>query len=135
MAAPSWQDYIDDQLMVELPGGKTLTSAAIIGQDGGVWAKSADFPEVSPEELDAITAGFSDTSSLEEKGIVLGGVKYFTIQGEAGSVIRGKKAECGLTIKKTSKAMVVGIYGAGVTPEECNVVVENLADYLTEQDY
>lgn len=32
----------------------------------------------------------------------------------------------GVTIKKTASALVVGIYGEGVTPDECNVVVENL---------
>lgn len=131
----SWQNYVDDHLMVELSGGRSLSSGAIIGLDGGVWAKSADFPEVSPEEMDALTTGFSDPSTLEEKGIVLNGVKYFTIQGERGTVIRGKKGEAGLTIKKTNKAMVVGIYGSGVAPGECNVAVENLADYLIEQDY
>ena len=131
----SWQAYVDDHLMVELPGGKTLSSAAIVGLDGGVWAKSADFPEVSPEEIEALIQGFNDPSTLEEKGIVLSGVKYFTIQGERGSVIRGKKGESGLTIKKTKQAMVVGLYTSGVQPGECNVVVENLADYLIEQEY
>lgn len=39
----------------------------------------------------------------------------------------------GVTIKKTVTALVFGIYGEGVTPPECNVVVENLGDYLKEQ--
>jgi len=29
--------------------------------------------------------------------------------------------------------LVIGMYGDKVTPGECNVVVENLADYLKEQ--
>ena len=39
----------------------------------------------------------------------------------------------GLTIKKTNSALVVGIYGEGVQPADCNVTVERLGDYLIEQ--
>lgn len=42
----SWQSYIDDSLMCTLPAGSTLESAAIFGQDGNVWAQSAEFPAV-----------------------------------------------------------------------------------------
>lgn len=41
----SWQTYVDDHLMCEIEGNH-LTSAAIIGHDGGVWAQSATFPAV-----------------------------------------------------------------------------------------
>ena len=43
----SWQTYVDDHLMVDLPGGGKLAFAAIYGQDGGCWAQSAGFPAVS----------------------------------------------------------------------------------------
>lgn len=46
----SWQTYVDEHLMCELPHGGQLASAAIVGQDGGVWAQSDGFPEVSPEQ-------------------------------------------------------------------------------------
>jgi hypothetical protein len=42
----SWQVYVDDHLMCDIEGN-TLTSAAIIGHDGSVWALSASFPQVS----------------------------------------------------------------------------------------
>jgi hypothetical protein len=42
----SWQAYVDDHLMCHISGGHTLTAAAIIGQDGQVWAQSESFPEV-----------------------------------------------------------------------------------------
>lgn len=42
----SWQTYVDDHLMCEIEGNY-LTSAAIIGHDGSVWAQSANFPQVS----------------------------------------------------------------------------------------
>lgn len=42
----SWQSYVDEHLMCEIEGHH-LTSAAIIGHDGTVWAQSAAFPPVS----------------------------------------------------------------------------------------
>ena len=39
----------------------------------------------------------------------------------------------GVTIKKTGQALVFGIYDEPVTPGQCNLVVERLGDYLTEQ--
>lgn len=41
----SWQVYVDEHLMCEIEGNH-LTSAAIIGQDGSVWAQSQAFPQV-----------------------------------------------------------------------------------------
>lgn len=41
----SWQTYVDDHLMCEIEGNH-LSAAAIIGQDGSVWAQSATFPQV-----------------------------------------------------------------------------------------
>ena len=55
------------------------------------------------------------------------------IGGEEGSVIRGKFQQGGITIKKTVSAMVIGIYPNGVQPGDCNVIVENLGDYLIGQ--
>lgn len=42
----SWQTYVDDHLMCEIEGNH-LTSAAIIGLDGSVWAQSSNFPQVT----------------------------------------------------------------------------------------
>jgi hypothetical protein len=41
----SWQTYVDEHLMCESEGHH-LTSAAIVGHDGTVWAQSAAFPQV-----------------------------------------------------------------------------------------
>jgi len=41
----SWQTYVDDHLMCDVDGHH-LTAAAILGQDGSVWAQSATFPQV-----------------------------------------------------------------------------------------
>lgn len=129
----SWQSYIDDQLMVNLPSNSTLKSAAIMGQDGYTWAQSADFPQATPQEIANIVAAFDNSNNLASNGLLFNGEKYMVIQGEPGAVIRGKKGQGGITIKKTVGALVVGIYDTPTTPGECNVVVENLGDYLLGQ--
>ncbi|KAL4450661.1 hypothetical protein ABPG77_001017 [Micractinium sp. CCAP 211/92] len=129
----SWQAYVDDHLMCQLPGGGQLAHAAIWGQDGGIWAQDASFPAVTPEEIAALVAGFTDPSALAQNGLRFGGEKYMMVAGEPGEVLRGKKGAAGCTLKKTATAVVVGIYGEGVPHGDCNVVVENLGDYLKEQ--
>lgn len=41
----SWQTYVDEHLMCDVDGHR-LTAAAVIGQDGCVWAQSSNFPQV-----------------------------------------------------------------------------------------
>ncbi|XP_022949146.1 profilin-like isoform X2 [Cucurbita pepo subsp. pepo] len=87
----SWQSYIDDQLMYDVDGHH-LQAAAIIGNDGAVWAQSPAFPKFKPEEMSAIMKDFDEPGSLAPTGLHLAGSKYMVIQGESGAVIRGKKA-------------------------------------------
>lgn len=128
------QAYIDQQLMIPLSSGHSLDHAAICGLDGGIWAQSENFPGLSDAECELILKGFEDIGILGEKGVTIGGSKYMLIASDAeGGVIRGKNGPSGLTIKKTNSALVIGIHGEKVTPGECNLLVENLADYLKEQ--
>ena len=71
--------------------------------------------------------------SMAQHGLFLGDTKYLVIPGEQGAVIRGKKGVEGVTIKATTSALVIGIYGEGVQPADGNIVVENLGDYLLGQ--
>ncbi|XP_062101459.1 profilin [Humulus lupulus] len=128
----SWQQYVDEHLMCDIEGG-CLTSAAILGIDGSVWAQSATFPQFKPEEIVAIVKDFDEPGSLAPTGLFLGGTKYMVIQGEAGAVIRGKKGSGGVTVKKTNLALIIGIYEEPLTPGQCNMIVERLGDYLIEQ--
>ena len=48
--AMSWQEYVDDHLLCELPNGGVLTAGAIVGQDGGVWAQNSAFPNIEQSE-------------------------------------------------------------------------------------
>ncbi|XP_057799877.1 profilin [Salvia miltiorrhiza] len=128
----SWQSYVDDHLMCEIDGNH-LTSAAIIGHDGVVWAQSANFPQFKVEEIVGIMEDFDEPGKLAPTGLHIGGTKYMVIQGEPGAVIRGKKGAGGITVKKTTLALLVGIYDEPMTPGQCNVVVERIGDYLIEQ--
>ncbi|XP_057505487.1 profilin-2-like isoform X2 [Actinidia eriantha] len=88
----SWQTYVDEHLMCDVDGqGQHLTSAAIIGHDGSVWAQSASFPQFKSEEITGIMTDFAEPGHLAPTGLHLGGAKYMVIQGEPGAVIRGKK--------------------------------------------
>lgn len=91
----SWQPYIDDHLLAELPHGGQLDHAAITGHSGDIWAQSPHFPELSSDEAEAILAGFDDQAKMAEKGLFIGGVKYIVIAGEEGVVIRGQKGQQG----------------------------------------
>ncbi|CAJ1937078.1 unnamed protein product [Sphenostylis stenocarpa] len=128
----SWQNYVDDHLLCDIEGNR-LTHAAIIGQDGVVWAQSGGFPQCKAEEISGIMTDFNEPGSLAPTGLYLGGTKYMVIQGEPGSVIRGKKGPGGATVKKTNQALIIGIYDEPMTPGQCNMVVERLGDYLIEQ--
>ncbi|NP_001284474.1 profilin [Cucumis melo] len=128
----SWQVYVDEHLMCEIEGNH-LTSAAIIGQDGSVWAQSQNFPQLKPEEVAGIVGDFADPGTLAPTGLYIGGTKYMVIQGEPGAVIRGKKGPGGATVKKTGMALVIGIYDEPMTPGQCNMIVERLGDYLIDQ--
>lgn len=126
--------------MVELPNGGKLSSAAIVGQDGGVWAQSPEFPAVSTDQIASIMKGFESiekvghAGDLGGTGIMLGEEKFQVAPGDE-SVIRGKSKGGGCTIKKTNTALVVGIYKEPVPAGDCNVIVENLGDYLVQSQY
>ncbi|NBH76571.1 hypothetical protein D3Z29_12025, partial [Rodentibacter pneumotropicus] len=103
------------------------------GHDGSVWAQSSNFPTVKPEEVTGIMNDFENPGSLAPTGLYIGGTKYMVIQGEPNAVIRGKKGSGGATIKKTTCALIIGIYDEPMTPGQCNMVVEKIGDYLIEQ--
>ncbi|QDZ20291.1 profilin [Chloropicon primus] len=130
----SWQSYVDDHLMVDLPSGGKLTAAAIYGQDGGCWAQSAGFPALDADQAKILVTGFSDPGAVAASGIRIGDKKFISIGGIPGECLRGRKGAGGCTVKKTNTAMVIGIYDEGVQGGDCNVIVENLGDYLIGQN-
>lgn len=41
----------------------------------------------------------------------------------------------GVTVKKTTMSLIIGIYDEPMTPGQCNMIVERLGDYLLEQGF
>ena len=125
----------------DLPGGGKLSHAAIIGLDGGVWAQSPEFPQLSPEQVQALLKGVDEPNSLGGTGIKVGGpaeedvIKFFLIPSEAGSVLRGRFKGDGIVIKKTKQTLIIGISKEPVTGSECSVRVEEIGDHLIGTDY
>jgi profilin len=139
--------------------GTTLSSAALIGHDGGVWAQSPSFPEITAEESSAIMTMLS-TGTSETGSFTIGGVKYFVLMSEdPENKIRGKCQGGGCAINKTGQTLVVGIWAGKkclgmfvvqmilisitctlshaepIQPSACNRVVEALGEYLLSVNY
>lgn len=51
------------------------------------------------------------------------------------TVLRGRCEGSGVCIKRTNTALVIGTYDPPVVPGDVNVIVENLGDYLREQQF
>jgi len=120
----SWQAYVDTNLL----GTGKIAKAAILGQQGGVWAESPGF-KISPQEQDAILKAYTNADKLRAEGIRLAGKKYFTISVE-GRTIQGKIGADGTVIVQTKQAILVVVYAGPVQAPEVTPVVESLADYL-----
>ncbi|CAI5515569.1 unnamed protein product [Closterium sp. Naga37s-1] len=141
----SWQSYVDDHLMCALPHGGQLKAAALYCQeDGACWAQSAEMPVVTKTQLDGIIDAFDNPQTkLASNGLFLGEEKFMMVAGDPGAVVRGRQKENpekgrkarGCCIKKTGSALVFGIFEEPVTAADCNIVVENLGDYLIGQGY
>ena len=74
-----------------------------------------------------------DNTPLKRSGIKIANQTYIFLRCEPGRSVYGRKgADSGVCIVKTKRAVLVGVYGAGVQPGNCNSVMEKLADYLIE---
>ncbi|KAG9090145.1 hypothetical protein FRC06_001198 [Ceratobasidium sp. 370] len=120
----SWQTYVDTNLV----GSGKVTKAAILGQQGGVWATSPGF-ELKPQEQQHILKIFSNPDAALGSGVTLAGVKYFALNAEP-TLFLGKKAADGCIIAKTTQAILVTVHEAPTQMAESRTVVEVLAQYL-----
>ncbi len=129
----TWDAYITTNLMAPLDSnGSTLTSAAILGLDGSVWAKSEGFPEYSQEEFDKLIAAMADNSIT---AVNVDSAKYMKVSSDE-SVLRCRKEKSGFIARKTTAALVIGFYeDPPVSGQVCNRVVEALGDYLVDEGY
>ncbi|KAJ8080347.1 profilin, required for normal timing of actin polymerization in response to thermal stress [Marasmius tenuissimus] len=125
----SWQAYVDTNLV----GSGKVSSAAIIGLQGGCWAQSPNFT-LSTEEQKAIITGFQNPSSVLSGGLKLAGQKYFAINAD-DKTIQLKKQGDGAVLVKTTQAVLVAAYVAPIQQPEAATVAEGLGDYLRGVGY
>ena len=120
----SWQDYVDSQLV----GTGLVKWAAIIGLDGTIWAKSAEF-DLTAVESKTFATNYSSVEFFQANGLVLAQTKFIFLSA-TDRVIRAKKNKLGLHCIKTETALIIAVYQEPTTPQEVANVVEKLGDYL-----
>ncbi|KNC48122.1 profilin-1 [Thecamonas trahens ATCC 50062] len=123
----SWQAYVDDQLVAK---GNTV-SGAILGHDGSIWAKSANF---NLTESVAAAGLFTDSSM----SVTLAGTKYQVLRknlDEEVPFILTKKKEGGAVLAKTAQTVIIGVFEGEQQPGNASNDVLNLADYLAGAGY
>jgi profilin len=128
----SWQAYVDNNLI----GTKKVAQGAIHGLDGNRWATSPGF-NVTPEEAKILIKSISQEqpADLYTNGVRVGGVKYTFLRNEPNVSIYARRGTSGVCICKTGKAVLMGTFSEGMQPGQCNMVVENLANYLRNVGY
>jgi profilin len=123
--ANAWQAYIDNLL-----ASKNLVQAAIVGQDGTVWASSSGF-NVTPDEIKHIVGGFQRKEGVQSAGVRICGQKYFYLQSDDHQM-QCKSGNNGCSLAKAKTCVVIGVYGEGQQPGGARNVVESMANYLQE---
>lgn len=127
----SWQEYIDDHLLAELPHGGTLEHAAIASLEGDIWAQSPNFPELSEEEAKAINTGFDNQNELASKGLFLGGQKFIVLAGDEGAVIRGKSGSQGTFPAHIRGTMISGLLAV----QACGLSLESEVEVFSSMAF
>lgn len=125
----SWDAYVQN-----LCASGHVDKAAILGLDGGgTWAASAGLT-VSVQEAKQLIYYLANTSSAAAEGIVVGGRKYMFLQGDQKQ-LQGKKGPSGVSIARSQKCLIIGVYKKGQQPGNCRKAVENMCDYLSSNNY
>lgn len=120
----SWQDYIDGQIMSD----GHVKHAAIIGLDGDIWAKTANF-EISTSEAETFATNYSNVSHFYANGIVIAKTKFFFLSATE-RVVRGKKSKEGIHCIRTETAIIIATYEEPVTAGHVANIIESLGEYL-----
>jgi len=124
----SWQAYVDDNLIAS----GAVTAAGIYDLQGNPWAYSAGFA-AQVAEVGAVSGHMAaDATQLAATGLVVAGVKYMFVRGDASEVY-GKKGQEGVIFCKCNTCILVGYHNDKIQPGQCSNVVGKLADFLKEQ--
>ena len=90
--------------------------------------------QVSVEELKSLLGKYSNTDSLAQSGVTVGGKKYMFLSS-TDRVVRARKGTSGLHCIKTGQALIVCVYEEPVLPEQAASVTEKLGEYLISVGY
>eukprot|EP00997_Jenningsia_sp_PLL12_P009631 NODE_6627_length_498_cov_41.574610_g5842_i0.p1 GENE.NODE_6627_length_498_cov_41.574610_g5842_i0~~NODE_6627_length_498_cov_41.574610_g5842_i0.p1 ORF type:complete len:140 (-),score=2.80 NODE_6627_length_498_cov_41.574610_g5842_i0:77-451(-) len=123
----SWNGYTDKILAAG------LKSAVIYGKKGGLWGASGN-PAITAQEVTTIVNGFSNPNGLRATNAKVGGVKYIVLQ-ITENAIYGKQGTNGFCATLTNQCVIVGFYDKTLQPGKANIAVENMGDYLRENNY
>ena len=129
-----YQGYVDNSLV----GSGNMHTAFIwtLADNSYVAYNTTDW-SVQPDEVAAmtklLTAGGDE--DVMASGVHLAGEKYFAIrprdQSQQGLTVV-KLRDGGAAFCKSATMGIVGIYGAGVNPANCNTTVVEVAKYLEQ---
>ena len=125
----AWQPYIDSSLV----GSGKISSGAILGLDGSIWASSPSL-SLTPAETRTLTSAFLDPTPIRSEGFRLSGTKYITIMSTEREIY-GKAGACGVCCVKTKQAVVVGLFDEKMISGEAAKIVGGLSDYLISVNY
>lgn len=127
----SWQPYVDNSLV----GSGKITSGAILGHDGSVWAASPSIAQkLTGEETKRLVTAFANPSIVRQEGFKIAGVKYIVILSNDREIY-GKSGAAGICCVKTKQAVVVGLYDENTVSGEAAKIVGSLGDYLIGVNY
>ena len=130
MSDDLWQGYIDNNLI----GSGHMHIACILSKaDGSYWAYGGSYVP-QPDEITHILKAIGDPDLAQSKGFHLAGSKCFTLRANPG-LVYCKLGSGGACIAASATAIVVGIYGEGTNPANCNMTVEGIAKYLSDNGY
>ena len=99
--------YVDSNLV----GTGMVTSAGIYDLQGNPWAYSAGFAAQVAEVNSVSAAMAADPTALAASGVVVAGVKYMFVSGDANEVYV-KKGNGGGVFAKCNTCITVGYHGA-----------------------
>ncbi|KAM1364968.1 hypothetical protein ACFX13_044048 [Malus domestica] len=83
--------------------------------------------------LSTKSSGLVNTDQIGRSWFIEASIAFCKIQHLNAMINVKTQGSGGITIKKTSQALLIGVYDEPVTPGQCNIVVERLGDYLIEQ--
>ena len=147
-----WIIWVENRLINTQANGHTyinvLTEATIIGSDGDIYARTGGL-NITKEEFQQIKKLFSYDDLTYSYFILylnLVGKKYRIIHYQKNFVVYLVRNECGVTIAKSNKTYIIGIYNNtqkylydGQIKRQCigmcNSVVEDLALYFRRINY